>query len=102
MIIRILALILAFSVSLRAQNGDKNGEQQIDPIPLSKIPPAPLLSPEDALKTFKLAPGFHIELVAAEPLVHDPVCMAFGPDGRIWVVEMSNYMPNVDGKGEDQ
>jgi glucose/arabinose dehydrogenase len=59
------------------------------------------LSPADALKTFKLPPGFRMELVAAEPLVFDPVAMTFGADGRLWVVEMRAYMQDVDGKGEN-
>ena len=75
---------------------------QVDPIPIDKIPPSPPLSPELAMKTFKLQPGFHLELVASEPLVHDPIALTFGADGRVWVVEMSGYMPNVDGAGEDQ
>ncbi|MEY2428970.1 MAG: hypothetical protein QOJ40_1855 [Verrucomicrobiota bacterium] len=90
---------------LHAQLGDRrdaHGQKQIDPIPLSKVPPAPVLSPDEALRSFKLQPGFRIELVAAEPLVRDPVVMTFAPDGKIWVVEMSNYMPDVDGHGEDQ
>ena len=53
------------------------------------------------MKSFKLQPGFRIEIVAADPLVHDPVAMKFDEDGRIWVVEMRAYMPNVDGTGED-
>jgi mono/diheme cytochrome c family protein/glucose/arabinose dehydrogenase len=67
-----------------------------------KSPPAPYLTPEQAIKTFKLPPGFHIELVAAEPMVEVPVTMQFDPDGRLWVVEMRAYMPNVKGIGEDQ
>jgi mono/diheme cytochrome c family protein/glucose/arabinose dehydrogenase len=39
--------------------------------------------------------------VAAEPLVFDPVAMSIGPDGRLWVVEMRAFMPNVDGTGEN-
>ncbi|HEX4120435.1 MAG TPA: c-type cytochrome, partial [Verrucomicrobiae bacterium] len=66
------------------------------------VPAQPVLSPEEALRAFKIQPGFHIELVASEPLVRDPIAMAFAPDGRIWVVEMSGYMPNVDGIGEDK
>lgn len=53
------------------------------------------------MKTFKVASGFHLEVVAADPLIHNPVAMAFGPDGRIWVVEMAAFMPNPDGVGED-
>src|SRR3984957_3147730 len=97
-------LPLAMAMPLHAQRGDVRdapGSAQVDPIPIDKIPPQPVLSPEEALKAFKLQPGFHIELVASEPLIHDPIAMAFAPDGRVWVVEMSSYMPNVDGIGED-
>ena len=65
------------------------------------IPPATVLSPEETLKTIKVPAGFHVELVAAEPMVTTPVAMQFDEDGRLWVVEMNGYMPNIDGKGED-
>ena len=65
-----------------------------------EIPPAPVLSPEEALGSFRVAPGYRIELVASEPLIHDPVALAFAPDGALWVVEMRGFMPNVDGEGE--
>jgi len=84
-----------------AQSGDKAGEVQKPPPPHIQIPPSPILSVEDEMKTFKVAPGFHLEVVAADPLIHNPVAMAFGPDGRIWVVEMSAFMPTIDGVGED-
>ncbi len=48
-------------------------------------------NPHDAIKTFELPEGFVIELVAAEPLVLDPVAFAWGPDGKLWVVEMADY-----------
>jgi mono/diheme cytochrome c family protein/glucose/arabinose dehydrogenase len=82
--------------------GDKAGEVQVTPEWVKKLPPAPALSVNEALKTFKLQPGFHIEVVAADPLVHDPIALAFDPDGRIYVVEYQAYMPNPEGKGEDQ
>jgi len=100
-----IVLFLVLSVPLQAQRGDVRdalGSQQSDPIPIDKVPPSPILSPEESLKTFKLQPGFHMDVIASEPLVHSPVAMAFGTDGRIWVVEMNGYMPNVDGIGEDQ
>jgi mono/diheme cytochrome c family protein/glucose/arabinose dehydrogenase len=62
--------------------------------------PVPLLTADETLKTFKLPPGFRIEVVAEEPLVQHPVAMAFAPDGKIWVCEMRGYMPNVEGTGE--
>ncbi len=49
------------------------------------------LPPEEALKTFRAAPGHRVELVAAEPAVVDPVAMAFDEDGRLYVAEMRDY-----------
>ena len=49
-----------------------------------------------------MVPGYHVELVAAEPLVQDPVAVDFDPDGRMYVVEMRGFMPNLAGTGEDQ
>ena len=97
-----LAFGLAIASSAIAQQGDKAGEVQKSQVPKELIPPAPVLSPEDALKAFKLEPGFRIELVAAEPLIHDPVAMSFDANGRIWVVEMRGYMQTIDGKGENE
>ena len=54
-------------------------------------PTEPPYSPEAALRTFQLAPGFRIELAAAEPEVEDPISMAFDERGRLFVVEMRDY-----------
>ncbi len=54
--------------------------------------------PAESVRHFHLADGFSIELVAAEPLIRDPVNFAFGPDGRLWVVEMGDYPRGEDGK----
>src|SRR5687768_7018089 len=79
-----------------AQIGDGPNEIQNPIVPAEKIPPAPARTPEEALKTFTLAPGIKLEIAAAEPQVQEPVVMAFGPDGRMWVVEMRGYMPDLD------
>jgi mono/diheme cytochrome c family protein/glucose/arabinose dehydrogenase len=74
-----------------------------DPNPrLFQVPPAPALSARDEMKTFTIVPGYRMELVAAEPLVRDPVAMTFDPDGRIWVCEMRGFMPDVDGNGQKE
>ena len=57
-------------------------------------------TPEQSLAVTYARPGFQVELVAAEPLVEDPISMAWGPDGRLWVVEMGDYPRGVDGKGK--
>lgn len=65
-----------------------------------KVPPSPPRSPQDALKTFRVAPGYRLELVAAEPMVIHPIFFEFDPDGRIWAVEYQGYMRDLDGGGE--
>jgi putative membrane-bound dehydrogenase-like protein len=62
-----------------------------DPKP-SEAPKGPL-SPREEQVTFRLAKGFEIDLVAAEPDVIDPVAMAFDEEGRIFIAEMRGY-PN--------
>ena len=49
------------------------------------------LPPEASLKTIQMPNGWKVELVASEPLVEDPVNVAFGADGTVWVVEMGDY-----------
>lgn len=94
----VLAVSLASVVA--AQNGDKQGEPQPDLPAEVVVPAAPALSAADEAKTFRVAPGLKLELVASEPLVQDPVVCVFDADASLWVVEMRGYMPDVDGKGE--
>ena len=54
------------------------------------------LEPKDALRSFRTKPGLVVELVAAEPLVQDPVAMDWGPDGKLWVCEMHDYPSGTD------
>ena len=72
----------------------------------------PPYSTDEAMKRFQLAPGFRIELVAAEPEVASPVALAFDERGRMFVVEMPEYpiskeplgrirlLEDVDGDGK--
>jgi mono/diheme cytochrome c family protein/glucose/arabinose dehydrogenase len=63
---------------------------------VQKAPAAsPVLSPQDEMKQFYLPPGFRAELVAAEPLVQDPIAIDWDPDGRLWVVEYPEYVPDL-------
>jgi putative membrane-bound dehydrogenase-like protein len=57
------------------------------------------LSVSEALASFQLEAGLRIELVAAEPLVVDPVAMAFDESGRLFVVENRGY-PTGPGDGK--
>jgi len=47
--------------------------------------------PAEAEKTFETLHGFHMDLLAAEPMVASPVAMAYDEDGRCYVAEMVDY-----------
>ena len=55
------------------------------------------LDPEEALQTFELHPGLQIELLAAEPLVADPIDMEIDEVGRLYVLEDHSYPDNWTG-----
>ena len=95
-----IGVLVLLNPLVAAQSGDKAGEMQKDVVPPELIPPAPVLTPAEQIKSFTLPTGFHAEVVAAEPLVNTPVQIQFDQTGRMWVVEMTAYMPDAAGHGE--
>jgi putative membrane-bound dehydrogenase-like protein len=65
-------------------------------------PPGPALSPAEAIARMKVPEGFHVELVAAEPDLVNPVAMTFDERGRIWVTESLEYPRHSAGPGRDR
>ena len=66
-------------------------EPVVDSTNDSEVPRIRPKSPEDSLKLFRSSPGFRVELVAAEPLIRDPVAIEFDARGRMFVVEAPEY-----------
>ncbi|MHA4895918.1 DUF7133 domain-containing protein [Pedobacter sp. PWIIR3] len=58
------------------------------------------LSPQESMKTIHLQKGYHLELVASEPMIHEPVAIAWDGNGRLFVAEMNTYMQDANGTGE--
>lgn len=65
------------------------------------VPPPPVLTPAEAVAALRLPPGFHAEVVAAEPLIEAPIAMSWDAAGHAYVVEMCGYMNDISGTGED-
>jgi hypothetical protein len=55
------------------------------------FPATPPTEPTSAAKTFHALDGFEMQLIAAEPLVTDPVAITYDEDGRAYVCEMNDY-----------
>ena len=71
--------------------------QPIDAVPFAGLAPA------EAQRAMKLPEGFRVELVAAEPDVHQPIAMTFDDRGRLWVAEAFTYPrrePGDEGKDD--
>ena len=64
---------------------------QIQPAADAPLP----LPPAEAERSFKLPAGFHMELLASEPLVHEPSGVCWDERGRLYVCELHGY--NLDG-----
>ena len=56
--------------------------------------------PSASLELIDVGEGLRVEQVVAEPLVADPIAFDWGPDGRLWVVEMADYPLGLDGKNQ--
>src|SRR5262245_51653006 len=78
------------NVDGQGQGRGRGAQAPVAPMPAA---PAPVLSTDAALKSLTVAPGYKVELAASEPQIHAPVAIQFGPDGRMWVVEMNGYSP---------
>ncbi|SHM85934.1 Glucose/arabinose dehydrogenase, beta-propeller fold [Chitinophaga jiangningensis] len=62
---------------------------------------AGVLEGREAIRHMELEDGLEVQLVAQEPMVVAPVAMTFDFSGRMWVVEMTGFMPDTSGTGED-
>lgn len=99
---RILSALALLATPLLAQQGNRAGHDNMEPVvPAKLVPPAPVLSPADAMKSFEMAPGFEIKPFATEPMTEKPVALDYDPAGRLWICEMIGYMTDIDGKDED-
>ena len=60
---------------------------------------AAVLTPAEERDSFVLPPGFVAELIAAEPLVEQPVLAVWDANGAMYVAEMRSYMQDEAGTG---
>lgn len=89
----------------------QNEDTATEPNVIRRVPFAPLLEEEDgllgaealepeaALRTMRTHPDLDVQLAVCEPLIMDPIDIAWGADGRLWVVEMGDYPLGTDGQG---
>jgi mono/diheme cytochrome c family protein/glucose/arabinose dehydrogenase len=97
----VVGALVALVALVSARDALSRGTELPLPLPV-RADDAPVLTPAQTMASYRLPPGYRLELVAAEPLVQDPVAIDFDADGRMYVVEMRAFMPNLAGTGEDR
>lgn len=96
-----LTTYLAVFMFLFAASCKQNGEAPpYKPDTIDTHPSFAYLSPEESMKRMHLPEGYHLELVASEPIVQEPAAIVWDADGKMYVAEMRSYMQDVNGTGE--
>ena len=67
-------------------------QKQADVTPVFNAKPlSTYLTPEESIKTIHIPTGYHLELVASEPMIKEPVAIAWDGNARMYVAEMHLY-----------
>ncbi len=66
-----------------------------DPAPRYQLP----LTPEQSMKLVQVPVGFELELFASEPMIINPMAMAWDERGRLFVIETVDYPNEVRKEG---
>ncbi|HEX5052856.1 MAG TPA: discoidin domain-containing protein [Planctomycetota bacterium] len=93
--LRTFLSLMLFAGSVSAQ-GEEEPARQPDPDKMRSVRP---LSPAEAMAAIELPAGYHLELVACEPMIKEPAVLAWDGNGRMYVAEMRTYMQDIDGTG---
>jgi glucose/arabinose dehydrogenase/mono/diheme cytochrome c family protein len=96
----LLALYLLVS-GCKAPDKIEHADAIIQPV-FNPQPSPAYLSPEESMKSMYLPPGYRLELVASEPMIQEPVAIAWDGNGRMYVAEMLTYMQDADASGEQE
>jgi mono/diheme cytochrome c family protein len=104
----LIFLTIPFLLFYCTTNKKPTSQQSVkDVVKTSQVPEkidfskSPFVSPEQSIGKMQIEDGFQIQLVASEPLVSTPVAMLFDDKARMWVVEMTGYMQDTLGTGEE-
>lgn len=98
-----LCVVASAVLALYACSGNDSantGLKAFERVVVDTNPPAKPLSPAESIKKIQLPPGFHVELVASEPMVQEPVAICWDGNGRMYVAEMNTYMKDASATGE--
>jgi putative membrane-bound dehydrogenase-like protein len=86
-----LLMGLLGSAPLVAQVGDRADVDRSVPPAHWTLPDGKRHTPEETVRLLEVPPEFKVEVVAAEPLIQDPIAIQFDERGRLWALEWPGY-----------
>jgi mono/diheme cytochrome c family protein len=95
-----LFAVASLAISCSKSAKPSSGNDDFTRVVQDTNPPVEPLSSEESIKKIQLPPGYHIELVASEPMIQEPVALAWDGNGRLYVAEMNTYMKDANATGE--
>jgi glucose/arabinose dehydrogenase len=98
----IVVILLAMCTNSRETEGELKEAGFDSPRTVNKDPTPGYLTPEESLNSFRIPHGYHLELVADESMLSEPVAISWDGNGRMFVTQMETYMQTVDTTGEHQ
>lgn len=69
---------------------------------IPRLPLATALTAQEAMARIKVPAGYHLELVASDPTIVQPVLCTWDGNGRMYVAELRTYMQDVDASRENE
>ena len=96
------ASIMRCTPSDTALNDVKEEAGFDSPRTVNSDPKPEYMTPEESLNSFRLPKGYHLELVADESMLSEPVAISWDGNARMFVTQMETYMQTVDTTGEHQ
>ncbi|TCK85856.1 DUF7133 domain-containing protein [Albibacterium bauzanense] len=94
------AVLVALFVSACNESKNPSNDDDFVRVVVDTDPPVKPLSPEESMEKVQLPPGYHLELVASEPMIQEPVALTWDGNGRMFVAEMNTYMLDASGTGQ--
>jgi len=102
LIFRTIGLCLLTLLLFQCKQQEVYQDEVYQKPPMDSDPAAPPLSAEESMKKMYLPGGFELELVASEPMIEEPIDIAWDGDGKMYVVELLTYMQDIDATNENE
>lgn len=77
------------------QDAEIPNYEKRDPAPRYQLP----LTPEQSMKLVQVPVGFELQLFASEPMIINPIAMAWDERGKLFVIETTDYPNEVRKEG---